>query len=56
MTDMEMDLMIANAEILSLQEALRRQENLIANQKNHIAALKKAIDDLRKQLGGGSDG
>ena len=49
MTDMEMDLMMAKAEIITLQDALRRQENMIANQRSHIASLQKAVEDLRKQ-------
>ncbi len=56
MTDIEMDLIMAKAEIITLQDALRRQENMIANQRTHIASLQKVIEDLRKQLGGGSDG
>ena len=56
MTDMEMDLILAKAEIRDLEETVRRQENMIANQKNHIYALQMGIEDLRKQLGGGSDG
>ena len=56
MTDMEMDLMMAKAEIIALQDTVRRQENMIANHRTHIASLQVIIEDLRKQLGGGLDG
>lgn len=56
MTDMEMDLIMAKAEIMTLRETLRRAENMIANQRTHIASLQKVIEDLRKQLDGDSDG
>lgn len=49
MTDVEMDLMMAKAEVLSLQNTVKEYEITIANQKNHIAALQKVIEDLRKQ-------
>ncbi len=29
---------------------------MIANKRTHIASLQTIIEDLRKQLGGGSDG
>ena len=56
MTDMEMDLIVANAEIMTLRETVRKYEDTIANQRRHIVALQVALEDLRKQLGGGSDG
>lgn len=56
MTDMEMDLVIANAEIMTLRDTVRKYEDTIATQRIHIAALQTIIDDLRKQLGGGSGG
>ena len=56
MTDIEMDLVIAQAEVLSLRKTVKEYEITIANQKNHIAALQKGIEDLRKQLDGDSDG
>ena len=56
MTDIEMDLIMAKAEIITLQDTVRRQENMIANQRTHIASLQVIIEDLRKQLDGGSDG
>ena len=52
MTDIEMDLMMAHAEVLSLRKAVQDQADLIANQKNHIAALQAAVEDLRKQQSG----
>lgn len=56
MTDIEMDLIIAKAEATALRLVVKEYEITIANQKNHIDALQKGIEDLRKQLGGGSDG
>ena len=49
MTDMEMDLIMAKAEVLSLQKTMKECEVVIANQRNHIASLQKAVEDLRKQ-------
>ena len=44
MTDMEMDLVMAKAEVLSLQKIIREQSDLIANQRTHIAALQTIIE------------
>lgn len=49
MTDMEMDLVMAQAEVLTLRKTVKEYEITIANQKNHIASLQKVIEDLRKQ-------
>ena len=62
MTDMEMDLVIAKAEIMTLQNVVRRQADLIANQRTHIASLQSIIEKQRMQMemmrkmDGGSDG
>lgn len=48
MTDMEMDLVLAKAEILSLQKTIRKQEDMLANYKTHIFALQQTIENLRK--------
>lgn len=50
MTDMEMDLILANAEIASLKDTVRRQKDMIANLNNHVDVLQKIIKDLRVQL------
>lgn len=47
MTDMEMDLIIAKAEIMTLQKTIREQADMIANQRSHIAALQNIIDRQR---------
>ena len=49
MTDMEMDLIMAKAEVISLQKVVREQSDMIANQRSHIAALQREIENLRKQ-------
>lgn len=49
MTDMEMDLMMAKAEVLALQKVVREQADKLANSRTHIASLQAVIDDLRKQ-------
>ena len=56
MTDIEMDLMMAKAEVLTLRQLVRDQADLIANQRRHISALQKAIEDLRKQVAGDEHG
>lgn len=58
MTDMEMDLIMAKAEVLSLQKIAREQSDMIANQRSHIAALQREIENLRQQnkMVGDSDG
>lgn len=63
MTDMEMDLIIAKAEVLNLQNTVRKQEDLIANLRRNIAALQDIIDKQRSlnmkaidALVGGQDG
>ena len=58
MTDIEMDLMMAKAEILSLRQLVRDQADKIANQSRHIAALQNIIEQQRKLLAkdGASDG
>lgn len=53
MTDMEMDLILANAEIASLKDTVRRQKDMIANLNNHVDVLQKIIKDLRIQLENG---
>lgn len=50
MTDMEMDLILANAEIASLKDTVRKQKDMIANLNNHVDVLQKIIKDLRIQL------
>ena len=47
MTDMEMDLILAKAEVLSLQKVVNEQADMIANQKRHIACLQDIIDKQR---------
>lgn len=49
MTDMEMDLMMAKAEVLALKKVVREQADKLANSRTHIASLQAVIDDLRKQ-------
>ena len=49
MTDMEMDLIIAQTEAATLRLVVKEYEITIANQKNHIDALQRGIEDLRKQ-------
>ena len=63
MTDMEMDLIIAKAEILSLRSTMRKQEDMLANYQTHIAALQEIIERQRimnmkavEALVGDSDG
>lgn len=62
MTDMEMDLVMAKAEIMTLQNTVRKQSDLIANYRNHIASLQSIIEKQRQQMevmrkaDGGSDG
>ena len=58
MTDIEMDLMMAKAEILSLRQLVRDQADKIANQSRHIASLQNMIEQQRKLLekDGASDG
>ena len=62
MTDMEMDLVMAKAEIMTLQNAVRKQADMIANYRNHIASLQSIIEKQRQQMemmrktDGGSDG
>ena len=62
MTDMEMDLVMAKAEIMTLKNTVRKQEDLIANYRNHIASLQSIIEKQRQQMevmrktDGGSDG
>ena len=58
MTDIEMDLMMAKAEILSLRQLVRDQADKIANQSRHIAALQNTVEQQRKLLAkdGASDG
>lgn len=50
MTDIEIDLMMANAEVLSLKKTVREQADTIANQRTHIAALQNMIEQQRKQI------
>lgn len=50
MTDMEMDLVIAKAEVMTLQNTVRKQADLIANQKTHIASLQAIIEKQRMQM------
>ena len=50
MTDMEMDLYITQVEARLMKNTVKEQEDTIANQKRHIAALQAAIEDLRKQM------
>lgn len=47
MTDIEMDLMMAKAEVLTLRQLVRDQADLISNQKNHIAALQDVVERQR---------
>ena len=58
MTDIEMDLMMAKAEVLCLQQLVRDQADKIANQSRHIAALQNMIEHQQKLLAkdGASDG
>ena len=62
MTDMEMDLVMAKDEIMTLQNAVRKQADMIANYRNHIASLQSIIEKQRQQMemmrktDGGSDG
>ena len=63
MTDMEMDLIMAKAEILSLKNTIRKQEDMLANYQTHIAALQDIIERQRNMnmkavdaLVGDSDG
>ena len=48
MTDMEMDLIMAKAEVLSLQKTVREQADMISNLRSHIAALQDIIERQRK--------
>ncbi len=48
MTDMEMDLIMAKAEIMSLQKIVREQADMISNQRTHIAALQDVIERQQK--------
>lgn len=50
MTDMEMDLVLAKAEIEILKKELSDKKDMVANQRTHIASLQTAIEDLRKQM------
>jgi hypothetical protein len=58
MTDIEMDLMMAKAEVLSLRQLVRDQADMISNQRTHIAALQNTIEQQRKLLAkdGAADG
>ena len=58
MTDIEMDLMMAKAEVLFLQQLVSDQADKIANQSRHIAALQNMIEHQRNLLSkdGASDG
>lgn len=59
MTDMEMDLHLAQVEARSLKQTVQEQEDMIANLKNHVKALQTVIEKQRKQiesLGGDFDG
>ena len=63
MTDMEIDLIMAKAEILSLKNTIRKQEDMLANYQAHIAALQDIIERQRimnmkavDALAGDSDG
>ena len=62
MTDMEMDLVLAKAEITMLKDTVRKQADLIANHRTHIASLQAIIEKQRQQIemmqktDGGSDG
>lgn len=48
MTDMEMDLILAKAEVETLKSSVQNQKNLIANLRNHVASLQKIIEEQRK--------
>ena len=48
MTDIEMDLMMAKAEVLCLQQLVRDQADMISNQRTHISALQNMIEQQRK--------
>lgn len=50
MTDMETDLILAKAEVMTLQNTVRKQADLIANQRTHIASLQAIIEKQRQQL------
>lgn len=58
MTDIEMDLMMAKAEVLCLQQLVRDQADMISNQRTHIASLQSMIEQQRKLLAkdGAADG
>jgi hypothetical protein len=47
MTDMEMDLMMAKAEVLSMRQLVRDQAELIVNLRVHIGALQNIIEKQR---------
>ena len=47
MTDMEMDLMMAKAEVLSMRQLVRDQAELIMNLRIHIGALQNIIEKQR---------
>ena len=56
MTDVEMDLMLAQTEVLTLKKAIREKDDTIANLKNHVSALQTVIEKMRKQMDGDSNG
>ncbi len=50
MTDMEMDLVMAKAEIMTLQKIVREQADMLANHRTHIASLQSIIEKQRQQM------